>query len=415
MYTRTFKVFAEKRLDEMLQDRMLNIQEEINGKSDDYLLNVNETEFLNFLIAKYSIANLELKFDDIFVSTFEKSIEADNFPQSFDVRRGRSYLRDVIKFHIPYSGDVDLLYCQPNHHIRWFVEVSNEDSSLCFEVINFYDSPETIKQQRDDITRSIRQQYSSLVSEVDSYNNSLPSFVQLHLRNRKQHLLNKRNLLSALGVPIRKRSDFPGTFAIPTSQTQKKIQISQPNVTEKGYAPEPTLDLAVYHDILQVIHDMGKQFERMPSTYSQKGEEDLRDHLLLLLEPRFKGSATGETFNKAGKTDILVRYENSNVFIAECKFWGGSRLYLGTITQLLSYLTWRDSKAAVILFVKNKDFSAVLKTIEADTSKHQNYLGFIDKRDETWFNYRFHTNNDKNREVKVAILLFHIPAISIAH
>ncbi|MCB0121178.1 MAG: hypothetical protein KDE58_02980, partial [Caldilineaceae bacterium] len=396
-------------LDEMLQDRLRKSQDEINSKSDDYLLNVNEIEFVNFLVANYSIANLELRFDDIFISTYEKSIPAERFPPLFDVTRGRSYTKDVIKFHVPFSGDVDLLYCRPNHHIRWSVEVSNEDSCLCFEVINFHDAPETIKQQSDDVLRSIRQQYGYVVSEVNSYNNSLLGQIQSHFQYRKQHLLKKHDLLGALGVPIRKRTDYPGTFAIPNPQTRKKIQISQPNVTEKGYSPEPTLDLSVYQDILQVIHDIGKQFERMPSTYSQKGEEDLRDHILLVLEPRFEGSATGETFNKIGKTDILLRYNNSNVFIAECKFWKGSKLYLETITQLLGYLTWRDSKAAVVLFVENKDFSSVLKTVEADTPNHQNYLGFASRREETWFNYRFHINDDKNREVKVAILLFHIP------
>lgn len=30
-------------------------------------------------------------------------------------------------------------------------------------------------------------------------------------------------------------------------------------------------------------------------------------------------STTGETFNKAGKTDFLISYENTNVFVAECK------------------------------------------------------------------------------------------------
>ena len=77
-------------------------------------------------------------------------------------------------------------------------------------------------------------------------------------------------------------------------------------------------------------------------------QRTFRDHLLLYLEPRYEGSATGETFNSTGKTDILIRHENSNAFIAECKFWTGQKGYLETITQLLGYLTWRDSKAAVV-------------------------------------------------------------------
>jgi hypothetical protein len=66
----------------------------------------------------------------------------------------------------------------------------------------------------------------------------------------------------------------------------------------------------------------------------------------------FKGQATGETFNFQGKTDILIRVDEKNVFIAECKFWKGEKVFIGTIDQLLSYLSWRDTKAAVIVFRK---------------------------------------------------------------
>lgn len=66
-----------------------------------------------------------------------------------------------------------------------------------------------------------------------------------------------------------------------------------------------------------------------------------------------RGSATGETFNKKGKTDILLRHAGNNAFVGECKFWKGEKSFLSTIDQLLGYLTWRDSKTAVIMFVKN--------------------------------------------------------------
>lgn len=150
-------------------------------------------------------------------------------------------------------------------------------------------------------------------------------------------------------------------------------------------------------------------FERLPSTYAGKEEEHLRDHILLILEPNFEGSATGETFNKAGKTDILLRHEGKNVFIAELKFWHGKKAYLDTISQLLSYLTWRDSKAAVVVFVKNKEFSSVLETVKKITLEHDNCLGFVSEQEEGWFHYSFHINEDRNREVKLSVMLFHLP------
>ena len=47
--------------------------------------------------------------------------------------------------------------------------------------------------------------------------------------------------------------------------------------------------------------------------------------------------------------------------------WRGAKQFLGKIDQLLSYLTWRDSKTALICFVQNKEFGSVLETITAET------------------------------------------------
>ena len=158
-----------------------------------------------------------------------------------------------------------------------------------------------------------------------------------------------------------------------------------------------------------MINDVGKEFERLPSLYANKKEEHLRDHFLMMIEPHFDGSATGETFNKTGKTDILLRYEGTNVFIAECKFWKGKKALLDTISQLLGYLTWRDSKAAVILFVRNRDFTTILETAKEEISKHSNYLEFLGIQDETWLNYHFHLNGDRNRLIDLAVMFFHLP------
>ena len=72
-------------------------------------------------------------------------------------------------------------------------------------------------------------------------------------------------------------------------------------------------------------------------------------------------------------------------------------------------MTWRDNKASVIIFVKQKDFTAILSKVEAETPMHQNYLRFVEKTDENWFNYRFHINGDRNREVQLAVQVYNIP------
>jgi hypothetical protein len=128
----------------------------------------------------------------------------------------------------------------------------------------------------------------------------------------------------------------------------------------------------------------------------------------MVLSPHFQ-STTGETFNKKGKTDILIRHEKENVFVAECKFWSGMKTFHKTIDQLLGYLTWRDSKAAVISFVRNKELTPVLEAIEKETPSHGCFVKYQGKKKDGWFMFEFHLPGDPGRSVQLAVMVFHFP------
>lgn len=285
-----------------------------------------------------------------------------------------------------------------------------ESGRLRLELIDFYDDAKKIREIYDENVRHSHAKFSLLKKNIELINDFWYSHIIEEMKKRKKDFLVKNDFMSSLGVPLRKKNNTSETFAIPKPSLRTKIKVDKPEVKKSDFKPEPTITNEIYHQILKLINDVGKNFERLPSVYSNKGEEDLRDHIIITLDPNFEyGSVTGETFNKTGKTDIQLRFDSSVVFIAECKFWTGEKGFLGTIDQLLKYLTWRDTKASIIMFVKQNDFSTILSKVEAITKKHSNYLSFISKSDENWFNYRFHLNGDKNREIKLAVQLFHIP------
>jgi hypothetical protein len=405
----TFNLFGEDPTRDLFEARLSLIKSTVESESDDYILNVNEAEYVKFVVSKFTVEPVQLDFDGIQVSTYEKQIPAERHPSNYDVERGVSYKRDVIRYHIPISGPMEQLHWRPSQRYVALWPVSLEGNTLCYDVLDFGYSPDRLRQECDATLKEIRQQHAWLLSDIAIYNRSLEAQVSELLHERKEHLKKKVTLLAGLGVPVRRRADVPSTFAVPTPAKRQPIQVSRPQVAAHVGPPEPTLDEKTYTEILKTIQDVGKQFERMPSTYAGKEEEHLRDHFLLILEPNFEGSATGETFNKSGKTDILLRYEGKNVFVAECKFWRGEKGYLDTLTQLLGYLTWRDSKTAAIVFVRNRDFSPVLKNVMAVTSQHTNFVRFVSGTDETCLHYIFHLPGDKEREVCVAVMLFHIP------
>jgi hypothetical protein len=156
---------------------------------------------------------------------------------------------------------------------------------------------------------------------------------------------------------------------------------------------------------------MVQVMELSPHAFVEMGEEALRSHFLVQLNGIFEGEATGETFNFQGKTYILIRVNGKNVFIAECKFWKGEKSFLETIDQLLSYLSWRYTKAAVLVFNRKADFSGVLAKIGEAGPKHSNFKHDLGKSDESTFRYVFAQPNDANREIMLSVLAFDIPEL----
>lgn len=180
---------------------------------------------------------------------------------------------------------------------------------------------------------------------------------------------------------------------------------------ENGSDSAPTWREFTYQDILRVINDAGTGFEHSSKWFRDKEEEELRGIILTVLRSNFKsGTATGETFNKDGKSDILLRTDDgTNLFIAECAIWGGEKYFTGKIDQLNRYLTWRDTKAAVIMFVQNQKMVPVCEQIEHGVENHDQFVEKVDQPSESWWQYRFHFENDPDRELNLAVLAFHLP------
>ena len=143
---------------------------------------------------------------------------------------------------------------------------------------------------------------------------------------------------------------------------------------------------------------MGRTFETTPKTYSVHGEEELRDILLANLNGHYQGDASGETFRRSGKTDIRIEADDRAAFVAECKIWAGTKALSEAIDQLLGYLTWRDCKAALVVFNKNNSkFSGLLEKAPDAFRKHTGYRSVAKTGREGEWQYRMATQEDKSQ------------------
>ncbi len=401
-------LFNTNDLTRVLQNRNTEIEININKEKEDYLLNVGQEQYILFLIDKFKIEPLFIKTEDAHAEVKEENVNAKYFPYGYNVYEGKSYPKEVYYFYIPFEGDKDLFNCRPSRFTFSPPRAKIDKGNIVFKFIQFREDVSEINKEYETLLNDILNYVEYVNSDIEKFNSNLHTVILNHYTKRKELILKRRQQHENLIVPLKKKSNVASTFSIPSPKVKKKISV-KPIQTQKGYTPVPTLNHSEYMDILKIINDMGKEFERKPSVYKDKGEEDLRDHFLMLLEPHFEGSATGETFNKTGKTDILLRYEGTNIFVGECKFWTGQKGFLKTIDQLLGYLTWRDSKTSVIMFVKNIDFTKVVQTAKESITSHPNFIKAENESDVSWFNYTFHINGDKNNEIKLALMLYHTP------
>jgi hypothetical protein len=233
-------------------------------------------------------------------------------------------------------------------------------------------------------------------SRVDYYKELLDSLTEPKRLEVYQKFISK---LEAFNLP--ELDGLKALFGNDGNEAVKPVEV-----------PEPKMSDNFYLDVLNTINSGLKGLEQKKKIYQGMGEEDIRDYLMMFLETRYSDTtATRESLNKSGKTDILLKHiDNSNLFVAECKIWGGQQVFFDAINQLFDlYLTWRDSKAALLLFVRNKDFSGVLDTIKNEVVNHPYYVEYTRDTDESSFSYIFHLPGDEERKVKFEIMAFHFP------
>ena len=91
-------------------------------------------------------------------------------------------------------------------------------------------------------------------------------------------------------------------------------------------------------------------------------------------------------------------------FVAECKWWDGPKACSEAVDQLLSYLPWRDEKAALLLFVDRKDATAAIGAADKAIRDHPAFKragastdGWLSRR-----NYVLGHPDDPAREIKLA-------------
>lgn len=408
----TERLFRDYDLREEMETRRQHIAREIAKLNANYILNANIDELCVYFESKYHYEVPVLNTDEITLDQREVDVDvSQDFNRAIFDRDKPFYLKGTaITFLVPFAGDGDLLRCRPSSFttVRPHGEVGQNEVRFEYHAVDH--EAERIKSAFERDLRDVQQYLGFVRENTNQFNQTLAEEVRQVIEKRRQKLLDDQGLAASLGFPMKKRDDVPQTYSVPVAR--RKLPVQLPRATTQPFKPEPALEMQGYEEILAAISNMAVVLERSPKAFEGMREEDLRMQFLVPLNAQFEGKATGETFNFEGKTDILIRVEGRNIFIAECKFWTGPEGLIDTIDQLLGYASWRDTKTAILLFNRNKNSSAVLEKIPGAVAAHQNFKRQLDYASESGFRFVLKQENDENREIVLTVLVFDVPVQS---
>jgi hypothetical protein len=396
-----------------------NIKEKIFSEKDEFIIGASTDELAEYYFSKNHLQ--EIKIDNELNETVEYKKDRRTILSHEREEPWRGY--GDIKFE--YKSVLLTIPIIPNNDLNKIAKLEtlpmviggpplnmqlNNNSILCKIDIKGYgfelsedEIISKIKHEKEKITKWIKRKNDNINTE----NGKLRENIKELIDNRKKELYDDQKKLDSLvkkiKIPLKKKED----------ESIKRIKLNSKSLVKRlkpvSTIPEEyVLDRNKVLDIISVIDNQGRQFEKTPLTYESLEEEDLRNIILVNLNSLFEGKATGESFSNRGKTDIYLNIDKGNILISECKIWHGKALYNETIDQLLKYLTWRNNFGIIISFVRLKNFSQILKNMDDIIKNHSSYNTGFKTIYETHFLSHHKLAQDELKNVEIHHLFYNL-------
>lgn len=380
-------------------------RDRLMGWNADALLNAAEADVVAELQEIAALEALALQRDGAYQE------DPVDIAQEYPDITGRRIRANGTRFTlvIPFTGPAFFfnmaVLSQPTSPI--YAQIDERLQTLRLHCDNLRDPAEIrahFDQQLDEIERLL----ASIRADIQAHNQQMADQIPTWVAGRRAKLLEDRNLQASIGYPIRKRPDA-ATYSVPIKRV--KIIPHRP-ARSNPYVPEPALAEADYEAALTVLRNARNALERSPTMSAKLDEEEIRDLLLVFLNAQFEGKAAGEVFNCTGKTDILIRDGDRNIFVGECKIFdlkykkSVDSVVSSALDQLLGYLVWRDTKAALLLFIRDANVSAIVEKALTTITSHPSHKRPGKITTEERHDFVLHARGDTSREIHLAFLPF---------
>ncbi|WP_163566923.1 hypothetical protein [Fodinicola feengrottensis] len=403
-------LFAKGELGAWLGRRLRDALAEVAGTNADEILARPHEQISDEIIERYLVPDLCLDQAGITGSVTDQRVDVSHdVMRAVSDRSSPTYIAGSrIMFRVPFTGIPEIFSLKAST----FSFNPPRATVLDGYVSVFRDIPaDVLESDRDRVVAALRDE----VAKIDTYldysrrdiaiaNTRLQVQVRQAAEGRRAKILADRDTEAILGVPLHRDKEAAKTYRVQPVVRRRVAPVRQVRPQE-GFAPEPAITDEDFSNIVTDIVSTTRMFERLAVTYADLREERLRDPILTALHAIY-GGATGETFSKRGKTDIYLPWgDDGPVFLAECKWWTGPKASPNTTCRKLldRYIVWRDTHTAMVLFIRNKNATAIIAEAEAIIRAHPRYLRDMNSIQGSPA-FVLHKDGDRDREITLELI-----------
>lgn len=398
-------IFNKYDISDLTRQIESNVIQKIKSLDEEYILNVDEISYKTYLQEEYRIECPDFFFEDKWLEKRTVLVSTQYLPH-FHYYYETEVEKKVFRLHIPFAGDYHLLWFHPNSwNTGGWSHFTIGQNYVYIDILDVNENATTIKRDIDSYCSALQSMVSNLGKDIHEINEHIRTYISQVFSARKQQIIKEQKEIAEIGIPLQ-NSSSKNTYTVP----KIRLRYQEPAVSKQKTMPDPAspmLSSTECNKIIRSLFNIGQSYERCPESVNSLDEEKIRWHFLTHLNTAFESlSNTGEAFSHNGKTDIMVKDGNTVLFIAECKIWHGAKKLTEAIDQLLSYLTWRDNTATLIIFNKSISMSLMIETIKDTVKGHTRFIEEKNQTNEGWLNYTFSLNENEDKHLNLSILCF---------
>lgn len=182
-----------------------SINKLIHDLDDDYVLNVSEPEYIEYLTLESQLSCPELLLDEKYLEPRNVLVPSEYLPRYWFCLTPVE--RKIYRLFIPFSGDSQLLNFRPSTFtLSGWSNMSFSSKFIYVDILDLEGNPANLKRDIESYIDTLTTMLGYLAKDVERINRNINSWVTSSFRDRKDAIIVSNKGLAEIGIPIKSAS-----------------------------------------------------------------------------------------------------------------------------------------------------------------------------------------------------------------